>query len=239
MTTHHLEYQHDKAVLEAFIAKPEGVTGKRPAVLLMHAWHGRDAFVEKKAQAFAAKGYVGIALDNYGKGILGKSKEENMTLMSPLMADRNFLAARLKAGVAAIKQLPYVDVTKLVVMGYCFGGLCALELVRNKVELAGAISVHGLLGVSDHYKPQYDSVTKVLALAGYNDPMVPPEQVASFSKEMDDAGVDWQLVVFGKTLHAFTNPEANDRAFGTVYNPVADQRTTLMVDNFIAECIGS
>jgi len=237
MAIHHLEYHHGNAVLEAFIAEPEGAAGKGPTVLLMHAWHGRDVFVERKAQELAGMGYVGIALDNYGKGIVGKSKEENMALMSPLMADRNFLAARLKAGVAAIKQLPFVDATKLVVMGYCFGGLCALDVLRNKVELAGVISVHGLLEASNHYTPQYHSATKVLALTGYNDPMVPPTQVASFSHEMDNAGVDWQLMVFGNTLHAFTNPEANDKAFGTVYNPIADKRTGILVNNFIAECV--
>ena len=237
MTIERVEYHHDTATLEAFIAQPEGMQGQRPAVLLMHAWRGRDEFVEKKAQEFASKGYVGIALDNYGKGIVGRTTEENIALMSPLMQDRSFLAARLQAGIQAVKQLSYVDHTKLVVIGYCFGGLCALDILRNNVALAGVISVHGLLGAPEQYAPQYHLDTKVLALTGYNDPMVLPEQTAAFSQEMNHAGVDWQLVTFGKTLHAFTNPIANDHTLGTVYNPIAAKRTDKIVDQFIAECV--
>jgi dienelactone hydrolase len=236
MTTHHLEYKHSNATLEAYVAHPEDVSKKLPAVIIMHAWAGRDHFVEKTAQYYADKGYVGAALDNYGKGIKGNSVEENSKLMTPLMEDRKFLAERLITGIEAIKALPYVDAKKIIVMGYCFGGLCALDVLRNAVEVTGIISVHGLLGAPTQYKPHYNSTTKVLALTGYNDPMVPPELTATFAHEMDQAKVDWQMVTYGNTQHAFTNPEAHDINLGLIYNANVAKRSTLAIDNFIQEC---
>jgi dienelactone hydrolase len=234
--THPLEYIHHKTTLEAHIAHPADVSGKLPVVLLMHAWEGRNEFVVEKANYYAGKGYVGVALDNYGKGILGHSLEENSKLMTPLMDDRKFLAERLIAGFEAIKQLPFVDSNKIVVMGFCFGGLCALDLLRNAVELVGVISVHGLLGAPKHYAPRYNTTTKVLALTGYNDPMVVPQQVSEFEHELDQAKVDWQMITYGQTSHAFTNPKVNDTKLGLIYNPLAAKRSTVAIDNFINEC---
>lgn len=237
MKIHYLEYTHHNNVLEAYIAHPESIAGKLPAVLIMHAWEGRNEFALQKANYFAEQGYVGVALDNYGKGILGRSIEENSKLMTPLMEDRKFLAERLIAGVEAIKQLPYVDPKRIVVMGFCFGGLCALDLLRNAQDLAGIISVHGLLSAPTHYTPHYKPGTKVLALTGYNDPMVTPSMVTEFEHEMEHAQVDWQLICYGNTSHAFTNPKANNTELGLIYNPLTAKRSAIAIDLFIQECV--
>lgn len=235
MTIKKIDYHHAKSVLEAYVAFPDNANKPLPAVVLLHAWGGRDKFVEQKAEYYAELGYVGVALDNYGKGVLGNSTEEKVKLMTPFMEDRKFLAERLMTGISMVKQLPNVDPDKVIVMGFCFGGLCALDLARNAVELAGVISVHGLLGAPENYALHYSAHAKVLALTGYNDPMVTPEQTAAFAHEMDQAKVDWQLVTYGNTLHAFTNPEAHDTQLGTVYNVLAAKRSQITIDNFIKE----
>ena len=70
---------------------------------------------------------------------------------------------------------------------------------------------------------------------GQDDPMVPPEQVLDFENEMSAAGADWQMHAYGGTMHAFTNPGANDPDFGAVFNPVADRRATQSIQNFWSE----
>ena len=69
----------------------------------------------------------------------------------------------------------------------------------------------------------------------HDDPMVPPEQVLAFQTEMSEAAVDWQVHSYGGTMHAFTNPGANNPDFGTVYNPVAESRTYQSLENFLNE----
>ena len=49
---------------------------------------------------------------------------------------------------------------------------------------------------------------------------MPPKEVATFKKEMDDAGVAYRFVAYPGAVHAFTNPEAgNDPSKPTAYNP--------------------
>lgn len=235
MKNERIEYKDGEVVLEAYVATPDE-NKKRPAVLLLHAWEGRNEFVEQKANDYASKGYVGIALDTYGKGVRGNSKEECSALITPFMEDRTFLAKRLFTGFEMAKKLPYVDPNKMVAIGFCFGGLCVLDLFRHGADLKGAISVHGLLGQPDPNPKKYNTNTKVLALTGYNDPMVKPEQVAEFQHELDHSKADWEMVVYGNTMHAFTNPKANDKDFGTVYSALVAKRAFLAIDTFIEEC---
>lgn len=65
--------------------------------------------------------------------------------------------------------------------------------------------------------------------------MVPPEQVLDLANELTEAGADWQIHAYGNTKHAFTNPNANDPDFGTVYDKTADARSWTTMKNFFEE----
>lgn len=234
MKTERIDYTHLETTLEAYVAYDEAKVGKRPAVLIFHAWRGKDDFVCQKAEQLAKLGYVGIALDIYGKGILGSGPEENAKLMEPFINDRGFLRDRMTAGMHVALGHPQVDSTALGAMGFCFGGLCALDLARSGVPLKGVVSFHGLLMAPEGLKNS-SIQAKLLVLHGHDDPMVPPEQVLEFEKEMTEAGVDWQVHAYGKTMHAFTNPAANDPKMGTVYSEVAEKRSMQAMQNFFQE----
>ncbi|MDO9105461.1 MAG: dienelactone hydrolase family protein [Methylovulum sp.] len=227
-------YLDGDVVLEAFFAFDDESSARRPAVLINHAWGGRDAFVAEKAKQLAALGYVGFALDIYGKGIQGSTPEENAGLMQPFMADRAMLQQRVTAALSAVKLLPWVDDSKIAAIGFCFGGLCVLDLARTGADIRGVVSFHGLLNAPDNLKNPAIKA-KVLAMHGHDDPMVPVQQVIAFEQEMTQAGADWQFLSFGHTMHAFTNPVANNPAFGTVYQADADRRSWLAMKNFLAE----
>ena len=227
-------YMDEDTVLEALFAFDDSISAQRPAVLVSHAWGGRDGFVADKARKLAGLGYVGFALDMYGKGVLGADKEENATLMQPFMADREKLQKRIKTALNAVSLLPWVDDKKIAAIGFCFGGLCVLDLARTGVDIKGVVSFHGLLGAPDNTQGNKIKA-KVLALHGRDDPMGLPEQVLAFQEEMTQAGTDWQFVSYGHTVHAFTNPVANDPDFGTVYQADADRRSWQAMQNFFAE----
>jgi len=231
-----VEYTHEGTTLEAHVAYDESIKGKRPGILIFHAWRGRDAFVCEKAELMAQLGYVGFALDVYGKGVLGSGPEENAKLMEPLVSNRNFLRERMQVGIQAIQNHPVLDSNRIGAMGFCFGGLCALDLARAGVPLKGVVSFHGQLTGAEGIK-NAPIQAKVLVLHGHDDPMVPPEQVLDFEKEMTEAEADWQVHAYGKTVHAFTNPEANDPERGTVYSPSAEKRSMQAMQNFFEEVL--
>lgn len=230
-----IEYRDGETLLEGFLCYDESLPGPRPTVLINHAWNGRDEFVERKARRLAWQGYACFALDNYGKGKVGKTPEECSALMTPLMQDRRKLLTRLQAGLTAAKGMPIVDARRIAVMGFCFGGLCSLDLARANADVRGVVSFHGLLKPTGFTEPKIRA--KVLMLHGYDDPMAPPDDVLAIAREFTDAGADWQLHAYGHTVHAFTNPSANDRAGGMQYDEAADRRSWHALEEFLAEVL--
>lgn len=219
-----LEYRDGGSVFEAHVAWDEAVSGPRPGVLVSHAWGGRTEFEDRKAERLAELGYVGLALDLYGKGITGSGPDENSKLMQPLLDDRPMLQRRMRLALDQLRGQPLVDARKTAAIGFCFGGLCVLDLARSGADLRGVVSFHGLLGAPGNTGDNR-MTAKALVLHGWKDPMATPEQVLEFSREMDALGADWQLNAYGNAVHAFTNPLANDPDNGLEYDPVVEHRS--------------
>ncbi len=234
--TQTIDYTHNDVRLEGFFAYDDKRPRPLPAVLISHAWAGRDEFVCNKARRLAELGYAAFALDMYGKGVVGTGPEENSRLMKPFMDDRRLLQDRITAALETVRKLPQVDPGRIAAMGFCFGGLCVLDLARTGANLRGVVSFHGLF-VPPGNTQGTKIKAKVLVLHGHDDPMAPPDQVASLAKELTEAAADWQIHIYGNTLHAFTNPMANDRSFGTVYDETADRRSWESLRNFLAEVL--
>ena len=227
------EYYDNETLLEGYLINHDPHRIK-PLVLLAPDYAGQTELIRNKARAVANLGYVAFAIDMYGKNIIGTTKEEKAALMKPFIDDRAFLQRRIVAAYQAVKGLDGVDTNKIAVMGYCFGGLCALDLARSGVDLCGAICIHGQLHAPQHIKPM-PIKGKILVLHGYSDPMIKPEQVTAFCNDMTTANVDWEVDMYGHAMHAFTNPQADDPSFGTVYNAKADERSWQKITNFLSE----
>ena len=230
-----IEYRDGETLLEGFLCYDESQPAPRPTVLISHAWGGRNDFIERKARRLAWQGYACFALDNYGKGKRGTTPEECSALMTPLMKDRKMLLKRLQAGLATANSMPIVDSRRIAIMGFCFGGLCALDLARSNADIRAAVSFHGMLNTSGLTEPKVRA--KVLMLHGYDDPLARPEDVLAVAKEFTDAGADWQLHAYGHTVHAFTNPAAQDRSGGMQYDEGADRRSWHALEEFLGEAL--
>ena len=237
MTTQLIDYSDGETDLEGFLACPDDSSTPRPAVLIAHDWSGRRELACRAAEKVAGWGYVGFALDMYGKGIFGSDgdTEGNAALMNPLASDRVKLRGRIKAALDCVRQLPQVDPDRVAAMGYCFGGMCVLELARSGADVRGVVSIHGIFARGEVGNESISA--KILCLHGHDDPMVPPEQVLAFQQEMTDAGADWQVHVYGGTMHAFTNPAANNPDFGAVYSEIAERRAYQSIEDFLQEIL--
>lgn len=203
-----LSYYDDNTLLEAFVAAPN--KERRPLVLLCHAWAGRDAFICEKAEAVAKKGYVGFALDMYGKGVLGHSKEENGQLKKPFLERRDLLQKRVLKAFEVASALPYVDKGRIAAVGYGFGAICALDLARAGAPLKGVVSIYG------HFDSPQSIQTKVLILHGAEDTVTTQEELQKFQNELK---TNWQTHLYAHTKHAFASPNSE------TYNPVAESRS--------------
>ncbi|CDZ76540.1 putative dienelactone hydrolase [Legionella massiliensis] len=237
MHTSNYLYHHGEQELHGFLAYDDSHDRPRPAVLVVHDWSGRNDFACEKAEMLAEMGYLGFAVDMYGHGRIGASTHEKTGLMEPLANDRRMLRERIRAAFDALVAMPEVDINRIAVIGFCFGGLCALDLARSGAEIKAVVSFHGLLGKPKQL-PNHTIHAKILALHGYDDPMVRPADVNEFCLEMTEAKVDWQMHIYGHTQHAFSNPHAHDTQLGTVYNAKAERRALQAMTNFLHEVLG-
>ncbi len=244
MKTEHIKYHVGDLTCHGYLAREESSTKdakKSPAVIVAHAWMGQDQFARDKADELAKLGYIGFAADIYGEGRTAQTPEQAGALMQPLFVDRKELRRRMVAAYTELKNHPAVDSNKISVIGFCFGGLAAIELFRSGQDLRGTVSFHGVLGnklgnVSAQLEPSTLPLKgALLLLHGYKDPLVSQEDRVNIEKEFSTANVDWQLVIHGLAAHAFMNPEAHDTKHGLIYEPATAKRSWQMMQNFLNE----
>jgi dienelactone hydrolase len=224
-------YEDGSVACEGYVAT---AGGKRPCVLIAHQWAGVTDHERAKADELARLGYVGVAIDVYGKGVRGEPMGDNSALMGPYLNDRAKLRQRLLAGVAAAKTHESVDASRIAVMGYCFGGLCALDVARSGTnDVRGVVSVHGIFPPTGLAPAPIKA--KVLVLHGWDDPMAPPKDVLALSQELTAAKADWQLHAYGNAMHAFTAVGAHAPERGIAYNENAHKRSSEAMVSFFKE----
>lgn len=229
-----VEYRDGDTVFEGRLSWDDRLAGPRPGVLVAHAWGGRSDYEDGKADRLTSLGYAAFALDLYGKGVRGGDPAANAALMQPLLDDRATLQRRMQASLGALCRQPEVDSLRVAAIGFCFGGLCVLDLARCGGDVRGVVSFHGLFSPPGNTSGN-EVRAKVLVLHGWDDPMAPPEAVQGLATELSALGADWQIHAYGNTMHAFTNPAASNADMGTVYDPVADRRSWRAMSNFLEE----
>jgi dienelactone hydrolase len=229
------EYTDGDTVFEGYLAIDSNQQTKRPCVLVAHAWDGPNDHFNALAEDLSKKGFVGFAIDVYGRNNRGKIDGDNSHLMNPLMENRALLRKRLLAAFTEMQKHPLVLPNEIAIMGYCFGGLCALDLARaNPPGLQGAISIHGVL-VPPNLGVQSKIDASILVLHGWEDSIVPLQTVLDFTQEMTQAAVDWQMHCYGHAKHAFTFVGADIPKYGIKYDEKACRRSQRSTDDFFRE----
>ncbi len=218
-------------------AVPKIATKKKAGVLIIPAWKGIDDNSRHSAEALAALGYYTFIADIYGEGNYPTNSKEAATQAGYYKKNVKDYQRRIQL---ALNQLikSGADSSKIVVIGYCFGGTGALEAARAGLPVQGVVSFHGGLW-RDTVRSIQPIAAKVLVLHGADDPNVPQKDILAFQNEMRAAKADWQMVYYANAVHSFTDPAAgNDNSKGAAYNALAAQRSWLALLDFLDETVG-
>ena len=207
----------------------------RPGILLIHGGAGLDDHARGQASRYAALGYVVFACDMLGDGVAG-DRQRLIGSLTAMRDDPGLLAGRARAGLAELAGSGLAR-EPIAAVGFCFGGLAALTLARSGARLAAAVSIHGSLVTTRPAEP--DAVkARVLVCHGALDLHVPMADVTGFAEEMDRAGADWQLIIYGGAMHGFTHQHAVPGAVpGVAYHRLADERSFAATRAFLAEAL--
>jgi dienelactone hydrolase len=232
-----IDYQQGGVDLQGYLAYDDSQQGPRPGVLICHEWWGLNDYPKHRAEQLAQLGYVAFALDMYGKGVTATTPQDAMKL-SQIADDRYLIRQRAAAALDLLRKQPQCDPAKVAVIGYCFGGMVALELARGGADVAAVVSFHGSLA-SPLANDDQPIKARILVCTGADDAFVPPKDVEDFKDEMRKDGADYQIISYGGAVHAFTNPDADKVGMKNVaYNAAADKRSWAAMRAFFDEVFG-
>lgn len=201
--------------LKGFIAYDNATKDKRPGVLVVHEWWGHNQYARDRAKMLAELGYVAMALDMYGEGKQAHHPEEAQKFSSAIAQNMDLAKARFQAALDVLKANPHTDAARIAAIGYCFGGAVVLQMAREGVDLAAAVSFHGSLGTA-HPAKAGAVKAKILVAHGAADPFIKPEDITGFMKEMNAASANYTFIAYSGAVHAFTNPQADE--YGKQFN---------------------
>lgn len=234
-TSAEVTYDVEGTTCSGYLARPDDYQ-PHPGVLVVHNWLGVTDAVRFRADMLARLGYVAFAVDVFGAEVR-PTPEEAPGVAGGFYGDQRLFRARLTAGLEQLLAQPGVDATRTAAMGYCFGGSGALQLARTGADLKAVVSFHGALQAGPAGEAA-DIRAKVLVLTGAIDPVVPPEAVDAFESELRTVPeLDWQVVTYSGSMHAFTEPDADAPDHGAQFNAVAEARSWQAMKNFFAEAL--
>jgi dienelactone hydrolase len=224
--TEEIEYKQGDTVLKGFLAFDDAARGKRPGVLVVHEWWGHNQHARNQATRLAEAGYVGFALDMYGKDKVATHPDDAKAFMEEATKDPKLVAARFDAALDVLKKRPEVDARKIAALGYCFGGTVSLGMARAGADLAAVVTFHAGLKPPGEPAQRGKVKARILVNTGGQDPMVPKEQVAEFKAEMRKAGAKAEVRTYPAARHSFTNPDAAKAGMAALaYDADADQKS--------------
>lgn len=232
-------YEQGGVKLEGFHVYDNEVTGKRPGVLVVHQWTGLGDHEKEQSRKLAQLGYNVVAADVYGQGVRPQPPAAGKEA-GKYKSDRKLLRERLVAALNVLKNDERTDRTKVGAIGYCFGGMGVLELVRAGEDLKGVVSFHGSLDAASGMEARKGGVhPEVLVLHGADDPNAPATQVEALRRELGVAGVPFQITLYPGAVHAFTQKSAgNDPSKGVAYNQAADEASWQAMKTFFERLFG-
>ncbi len=215
----------------------DGSGQARPTVVLIPTVMGVTDLELGFARDLVERGYTGFVADIFGKEFRGAPRDTMFGEMNRLGSDRAALCDRLASLLEVATGQAEVRSARVAVIGFCFGGKCALDVARSGADVAGVASFHGLFDPPG--LPPQPITAKVVAYHGWDDPMVPPDAVVALAAELTAAGCDWQIHAYGHTGHGFTNPKASDLGIdGVFYTKEAARRSFASLNLFLDELFG-
>ncbi len=231
-----VSYTFEGKNFKSYVYFKGDTTSLKPVVLVVPEWWGVNDYAKSRAKQLADLGYFAMAVDFYGNGKVVDNPGDAQKLATPFYENPGLAKQAYGAAKSELSKFPNADISKMAIIGYCFGGAQALNMARQDADLKGAVSFHGSLMTG--VKPNNNSV-KILVLNGEADTFVPAEEIAGFKSEMDSAKIDYKFINYPGAVHAFTNPDATEvgKKFGLKieYNKQADENSWKELESFLTD----
>jgi carboxymethylenebutenolidase len=183
--------------VNAFVISSQS-TEKLPAVIMIHEFWGLKPEIVGKAEALSAEGYVVVAPDTFR----GKTTSWlPSAIWNVISTPKENINTDLDVVFNWLEGQPNVDPTRIMVMGFCYGGGTSLLYSLHNPQIAATGIFYGNVGVDT------TELTKlpgpVLGIFGEDDTSIPLEEVSTFETGLEQANIPNQITIYPDKGHAF------------------------------------
>src|SRR6476620_3385540 len=179
---------------------------------MIHENRRLNAYIKDMANTLSRQGYVVLAVDLF-KGQMATDNDQARLLSTSVRNNPAEAISNLQAAVKYLSSLPFVDSSKIVSMGWCFGGGQSLQLALHSEQhpLAATILYYGTPLVTD--KQEVSKIKwPVLGIFGDKDQAIPLPEIQKFKAVLDADGIPNEIHIYKGVGHAFANPSGANYA---------------------------
>jgi dienelactone hydrolase len=227
---------HGDVPLEGSLLRPSGES-PRGTVMMFHGGAGPGESFRRAMRDLCAEGYLVIGVDMFGADADLSTPQTAGVYFAALMADPELLRERVVRWFETVAAMPDVDPARLAAIGYCFGGKCVLELARSGAPIPAVVSYHGLLTTHAPAR-RGETRARIAVWTGGRDPFAPASDLDALRAELDSAEADYQVTLFARAQHSFTDPDHDGYAEGIAYDRTAHRIAWAGTLALLAETIG-
>jgi carboxymethylenebutenolidase len=187
-----------------YLARPAGVEGPLPGIIVIHEWWGLNDNVRSMADQLAAQGYQALAVDLYG-GDSADTRDGAAALMTASMENTEALTENVTQAFAYLES----DGQKVGTIGWCFGGGWSLATALALPEDVDATIIYygRLVTDEDELAPLQ---MPILGFFGAEDQGIPVDSVRAFETSLNALGKDAAIHIYEGANHAFANPSGDN-----------------------------
>jgi carboxymethylenebutenolidase len=192
--------------MSGYLARRKDVTGKFPAVIVIHENRGLNPHIKDVTRRMALEGFLALAPDMLAPaGGTPEDEEKAREMIGAL--DRPATIANAVATVAFLKNNELSN-GKVGAIGFCWGGGMVNQIAVNAgADLAAAVPYYGQV-------PEAGDVSKIkakllLQYAGLDERI--NAGIPGYEEALKAAGVDYQIHIYENANHAFNNDTSEAR----------------------------
>lgn len=192
---------------QGYLAVPRS-PGPHPGIILIHEWWGLNDNIRWYAEAFAAQGYVALAVDLYD-GVSTTDPEEAKRLAGAVREDVEGAAANLRAAVAYLRTLPDVEPDRLASVGWCFGGGWSYQMAKGDMGVKATVMYYGQFAPDDDLSMMK---SHIIGHFGEDDAAIPVDDVKAFRAKLQTLSGENQVFIYENEGHGFARELTTESA---------------------------
>lgn len=193
--------------IDAYLSRPKR-TGRFPIVIVITGNSIDEEYIQNTTAMLAQKDFVGIAPNIYSLQQSSMTAEEKRKVFAEQITDQRIFQD-LQAAIDYLKEQSFAKSSLIGIMGFCFGGRCALMFAAHSKEIDAVAPFYGNLrtpAFANRKEDPLDVLNRIrVPVQGHysdNDDEIPQAQLETFQQVLKRQRTPVEIFTY-KAPHGF------------------------------------